>query len=124
MTPESLLRNRFVAWLRSRIPASKWEQAWWLAPALALAILPIGFAGLFVLELIGWAGTGRAGQGLALLALLSGPIVGLLILWSIREAGLKTRSRVRAEWLARFAILGPLLTLLILFWLVRFFHGD
>jgi hypothetical protein len=120
-TNEKLAKRRvFVRWMQIYVPPDWWESIWWVAPAATLALLPLGFSVLALLELLGWSGAGRAGQGLILLALSAGFVVGITTLWSIDEAGLKPDKRARAEWLARFAIVGPFLFVLALFWLSRF----
>src|SRR2546423_11202147 len=114
-------RRLFLLWLKSHVPSAWWEHIWWLAPLATLAIIPLGQPTLYLLGLLGWAGAGRAMQGLILLAVTGGLVVGATVLWSIREANLEPRLYNRALWLARLSVIGPLLTVLIL---VLIFHRD
>lgn len=112
-------RQAVVGWLRQRVPEDTWEQFWWMALAVTLLLLPVGLLVFRLLGMIGWMGAGRASQGLALLAVVSGFVVGSVVLWSVNEAGLKTHALHRAQWFARVAIFGPLFTLLIMFWIAK-----
>lgn len=76
------------------------------------------------LGLLGWPGAGFAIQGLMLLSIVSGPIVGFLVLWAVRQADLKPHIVRRAIWLGWLAIPVPLLLVLTLFWLARLIYGD
>ncbi|HWT01741.1 MAG TPA: hypothetical protein VN256_15955 [Pyrinomonadaceae bacterium] len=119
------LRRRFVVWTRERVPPEWWERTWWLAPALTLALIPVGLPVLLALGwLFNWAGVARASQGLILLAVVSGPVLGFLVLWSIKEADLEPQAQKRSAWLARLAIPGPLLTILTVFWITRLILGE
>lgn len=112
-------RQLFVDWLRASVPPGRWEQVWWAAPAVTLLMLPLGALALRILGLLGWDGAPRATQGLMLLSVFGGVVVGSLILWSVRDAGLEPRLRHRVQWLARFAVVGPFLTLAVMFWIAR-----
>jgi hypothetical protein len=101
------------------VPPNRWEQVWWAAPAVILLLLPLGSLVLRLLALLGWAGAPRATQGLMLLSVFGGVVVGSLILWSVRDAGLEPRFCQRVQWLARFAVVGPFLTLAVMFWIAR-----
>lgn len=109
-------QQSFIRWLRPRVPAERWEQFWWLTPTVALAVLPVGIAVLQLVGKLGWAGAGRALQGLILLSIIAGPAVGFVILWCLRSASLSERLLVRTQWLARLLIVGPILFILFLFW--------
>lgn len=102
-----MTKREFVGWLRERVPPGRWQQVWWLAPTITLFLLPVGTSILQVLARLGWYGAARTTQGLMLLSLISGPVVGSLVLWSVREADLEPHSLNRAQWLARLAVLGP-----------------
>lgn len=114
-------RKLFVLWLKGHVPSNWWGHIWWLAPLATLAINLLGQLTLYLLGLLGWAGAGRATQGLILLAVICGLVVGATVLWSIPEANLEPRIYNRALWLARLSVVGPLLTVLILFLI---FHRD
>jgi hypothetical protein len=113
------MRKEFVNWLRERVPPDWWERIWWIAPAITLLLLPVGVPLLRISGIIGWYGAPRATQGLMELALTSGVIIGSVVLWTAKEAQLSPASLRRAQWLARLAILGPLLTLLVMFWIAK-----
>lgn len=114
-----MTKREFVGWLRERVPPGRWEQVWWLAPTSTLILLPVGAAILQILARLGWYGAARTTQGLMLLAVVGGPVIGSLVLWSVREADLEPQVLNRAQWLARLAVLGPVFTLLIMFWIAR-----
>jgi hypothetical protein len=114
-----MIRRQFISWLRERVPPKRWEQVWWLAPTMILLLLPVGAAILQILGQLGWYGAPQATQGLMLLSVVSGLIVGSVILWTVKEAGLEPRAVSRAQWLARLAVLGPFFTLLVMFWIAR-----
>jgi len=113
------MREEFVNWLRERVPPDWWERIWWIAPAVTLLLLPVGVPLLRLSGMIGWNGAPRATQGLIVFALTSGAVIGSVVLWSAREARLGLDSLRRAQWLARLAVLGPLLTLLVMFWIAK-----
>src|SRR4051812_39422369 len=62
-------------------------------------------------------GVGRATQGLMILSVMGGPIVGTVILWCVDESGLNPQLISRTKWLARLAVVLPLLTLLVMFFI-------
>lgn len=117
------MREKFVDWLRERVAPDRWEQIWWIAPAITLLLLPVGAPLLWLCGIVGgyvgWYGVGRAHQGLALFALTSGVVIGSVVLWSAKAAQLTPNILRRAEWLARVAVIGPLLTLFVMFWIVQ-----
>ena len=113
------MRERLVNWLRERVPPNRWNQIWWQAPAMTLLLLPVGLPLIWLLEILGWDNDGRASQGLALLAVTSGPVVGLVVLWSAKHAQLDPHNLRLSLWLARLAVVGPFLTILALVWLAR-----
>ncbi len=112
-------RREFINWLRERVPPERWEQVWWLAPTVMLLLLPVGAAILQVLGRLGWYGAPIATQGLMLFSVVGGAVVGAVELWSIREADLEPHALNRAQWLARFAVVIPFLTLVVMFWIAR-----
>jgi hypothetical protein len=113
------MREEFVKWLRERVPTIWWDQIWWIAPTITLLLLPIGVPVLWLSGMMGWYGAARATQGLMVLALTSGVGVGCVVLWSVKDAELAPDNLRRAKWLARLAVLGPLLTLLVMFWIAK-----
>ena len=113
------MRQEFINWLRERVPPDRWNQIWWVAPAMTLLLLPVGALLLQLARMTGWYGAARATQGLMVLAITSGIVIGLVVLWSVNLAELDSQILRRSQWLARFAVLGPLLTLLLMFWIVK-----
>ena len=111
-----LSRIEFIQWLRTKIPARRWSQAWWQSSVTILIILPLGIPGLRLLGLLGWNGAPFAMQGLMLASVLGGAAIGSVVLLCIEEAGLPAKEVHRAKWLARLAIIGPVLELLAGFW--------
>jgi hypothetical protein len=110
------MKHEFINWLRTRVPDERWEQVWLGVPVIVLLLLPIGSLILRALAFVGWAGAAQATQGLMLISVAGGVIVGSLVLWSAQDAHLDPSSYQRVLWLGRFAIVGPFLTLLIMFW--------
>jgi hypothetical protein len=103
------------------MPGGWRERCWWLTPTLMALLPPVGLAALFLLGSAGWRGYARAAQGLMLLSVFGGPVVGLLVLWAAGEAGLEPPTLVRARWAARVAVVAPFLTLSFVFWLASKF---
>lgn len=112
-----MLRSKFVEFVRRHVPAGWWERCWWLTPTLMALLLPLSYPVLFLLGSAGWRGYARAAQGLMLLAVFGGPVVGLLVLWAAGAAGLGPSTLVRAKRAARAAVVAPFLTLSFMFWL-------
>lgn len=104
-----------ITWLRVYIPTERWNAAWLLAPTLALLLLPIGAGLLQILSRLGIAGAPRATQALIILSIPLGVLVGSTILLSGDAAELPPVVLSRAKWLARFAVVGPLITVLAFF---------
>jgi len=120
---KTLKSSGFVTWLHTKVPPDQWERIWWLAPCLALLILPLGGPFLTVLGKLGWVGAPRATQALILFSILGGPIIGSVVLWNVGDAGLAVSARRRAKWFAWLAMVGPLLTFLVVSWLANIYLG-
>ncbi len=114
-----MTRGQFIGWLRGHVPSESWEQVWWVTPTLTLLLLPVGAFVLRLLGILGWHGAPEATQGLVLFSVICGLVVGSVMLWSVREAGLDPHALNRAQWLARLTVLGPFFTLLVMFWIAR-----
>jgi hypothetical protein len=110
-------KQEFVGWLRKKVPRDLWEQVWWQLPIIMLLMLPVGALVLHILGRIGWYGAAEATQALMVISVFGGVVVGSIILWCIEEAGLPPLIARRAKWLAGLSIPGPLLTLLLMFWI-------
>jgi hypothetical protein len=78
---------------------------------------------LYVLGRLGWYGAPFATQALILLSVVSGPIIGGVVLWSVGEADLVPSAQRRAKWFACLALVGPLLTFLIMSWVANIIWG-
>lgn len=112
-------RIEFIQWLRAKIPARRWSRVWWQSSLSMVLMLPFGTPLLLLLGLLGWNGAPFAMQGLMLASVLGGLAIGSVVLLCIEAAGLPASEMHRAKWLARVAIIGPVLELLVGFWLAR-----
>ena len=112
-----LSRIEFIQWLRTKVPARNWSQVWWLSSLSMVLMLPIASPVLLLLGLLGWNGAPFAMQGLMLASVLGGVAIGSVVLLCIEAAGLPAKEVHRAKWLARLALIGPVLELLVAFWL-------
>jgi hypothetical protein len=112
-------QERFVRWAESYVPLQRKERIWLIVPVIALGILPIGLFFLRLLEFTEWHGAGRAGQSLILISILFGIASGCAILWVVDYTKLDPHKKVYAKWLARLAVIGPILIILTLFWINR-----
>lgn len=110
-------KQEFVGWLRQKVPPALWDQVWWQMPIIMLLILPVGALVLYILGHLGWHGAAEATQGLMVVSVFGGPIVGAFILWCIEEAGLPPLLVHRAKWLACLSIPGPFLMLFFMSWI-------
>jgi hypothetical protein len=108
------MKRHLIKWLRERVPPSRWEQFWLLTPVTMVLMLPVGSVMLQIIGKLGWQGVGRATQGLMVLSVVGGPIAGAVILWCVDESGLNPQLISRTKWLARLAVVLPLLTLLVM----------
>ncbi|HLA11147.1 MAG TPA: hypothetical protein VJ023_11215, partial [Pyrinomonadaceae bacterium] len=76
-----MTRRQFIVRLREHVPPERWERTWVLAPAVPLLLIPIGVTAIVIAGwLLNWYGMARAAQGVILLAIVSGPIVGSIVL--------------------------------------------
>lgn len=112
------IRRTFVRWLEENVPPEYWEKVWWVTPLTMILLVPVGSPILYGLEFLGLPGGARAIQALMLLTIIGGPVIGFIVLWSVKEANLEPHIRSRAIWLSRLAVPGPFLILLFLFWIV------
>ena len=109
-----LIKDRVISMLREDVPDILWPTVWWLLPLSAILILPLGtlfFQALLYVEI----NTARPLQLLWLCSLVYGPVVGISILVLAGRAGLSITLTNRVKWLARFAVVTPFLSLVLLF---------
>jgi hypothetical protein len=114
-------RTEFVDWLRTNVPVQRWESVWWQFSVFILLMLPIGVPVLYLIGFLGWNGVGRATQGLMMASVVGGVTIGPFVLFCVEQAGLRPIQVHRAKWLARLAIIGPFLELLIMLGLMARF---
>lgn len=109
-----IIKDRVISMLREDVPDVLWPTVWWLLPLSAILILPLGtlfFEALLYLEI----DTVRPLQLLWLCSLVYGPAVGISVLFLAGHAGLSYALTNRVKWLARLAVVSPVLSLLSLF---------
>jgi hypothetical protein len=108
------IKERIISLLRGVVPHVLWSTFWWLLPLSAILLLPVGslfFQALLYLEI----DTVRPLQMLWLFSLVFGPVVGISILGLAGHARLSFTLANRVKWLARIAVVSPILSLWILF---------
>lgn len=112
------LKEQIISLLREDVPEFLWIPSWWLAPLSAIVMLPLG---TLVLEALLYLDidTVRPMQVMWLFALAYGPAVGLTVLFLVGKAGLPISVIGRVKWLARFAVISPILFLFIMFQIAR-----
>jgi hypothetical protein len=108
-----IIREKIVDWFREKIPSNYWTIVWWFIPLSAIFLLPLGLIFTFILGQTGFEAVGRLTQLLILFSLFYGFISGITILSLVDLAELSATNKIK--WLARFAVVTPLLTLLTLF---------
>jgi hypothetical protein len=111
-----MIRKRTVDFLRGQIKPGLWEFVWWIPSVVAIVLLPLGTLFFQLMSVLGFSEP-RAVQLLFLVAIFYGAGIGITTLLLIDKAELSVNLLSRAKWLARFAVVTPLLTLLILFWI-------
>ncbi len=104
-----------LEWLKRQIPSQYWKSCWYAYLAVAIAVLPVGLVLFQVLAFAGLEAAPRITQLLMILSVIGGPVAGFLALWLVDAANLSSRSLISVKWLARIAIVFPILFLLTLF---------
>ncbi len=110
-----MTKTKIVEILREKINPKSWNSFWLLAPTIAIFLLPFGSLFLYILGLIGFEGIGRLTQLLILFSIINGILVGSTVLFLAENLELPEALASKIKWLARFAIVTPLLIVLILF---------
>lgn len=108
-------KGAFVQFLRNLIPNKYWEIVWWIVPLSAIFVLPVGLPVTYVLTMAELDGAPRLTQLLILSSVFYGPVSGTLVLLLVKHAGLSVKSVGRISWLARIAVVTPVLIILTLF---------
>lgn len=111
-----MIKPKVITLLRENIPLYLWNFVWWMPSLLAILLLPIGVLFFESIAQIGFAEP-RGEQLLFILSIFYGVGIGTITLLLVDKAGLSTKLIQKVKWLARFAIITPFLTLLILFWI-------
>lgn len=110
---EGTLRQRFVRHVRRKLPYEWRERIWWVAPALTLILVSMWITILVAIGglLIKFQAEGTTLAGW-LLVMVSGPVVGISVLWSLPELELEESVYRKAVLFACLAVPGTLLEVL------------
>ncbi len=111
-----MIRTKIIIWLRQITPSILWNFVWWFPSFLAVVLLPVGLLFFESIKLVGVAEP-RGEQMLMIFSIFYGIGVGIATLLLVNKAELSANLLQKVKWLARFAIVTPFLTLLILFWI-------
>ena len=108
-------RTKIIEILRKKIDPKFWSSFWLYVPAIALFILPVGLLSTYILGLLGFQGVGRLVQIIIIFSIIYGFLNGTTVLFLANDLGFSPNHTSRIKWLARFAVVTPLLSILILF---------
>lgn len=100
---------------REKINPLLWNLFWLFAPMAAIFLLPFGLLGTYILGLMGLEGVGRLDQMLIMFSITYGILIGTTVLLLADKLELPEILLNKIKWLSRFAVVTPLLTILILF---------
>jgi ABC-type sulfate transport system permease component len=109
------MRKQIINVLKDKIPSNLWINFWWFISVSAIILLPIGLVFTYFLGLSGFEGSERLTQILILFSVFYGLIVGIFILLLVDYADIQSNLISKIKWLARFAVVAPILTILTLF---------
>ncbi len=101
--------------MREKIGLKFWKPFWIFAPLVAIILLPFGSIITYVLGLVGFEGIGRLNQALIMFSVLYGFFIGIIILFLANKLEFRSNLTNKIKWLARFAIITPILTVLVMF---------
>ncbi|MFN0140399.1 MAG: hypothetical protein ACKVQW_09995 [Pyrinomonadaceae bacterium] len=110
-----MTRTIIIGRLKGLIPEKHWKGVWWFLPSFAIILLPFGSLFLQILAYMGFEDAPRLTQLLMAFSVLFGPAIGLSCLFFVDYAGFPPTHADRLKWLARIAVVFPLLLLLTLF---------
>jgi fructose-specific phosphotransferase system IIC component len=110
-----MTKTEIVEILREKINPKFWNSFWLFVPATAILLLPFGLTSIYILGLIGFEGVGRLTQLLILFSIIYGFLIGVTVLLLADKLEIPPSIINKVKWLARFAIVTPLLSILILF---------
>lgn len=111
-----MVKTKIVDWIQENIPSNLWNFIWWFPSFLAIVLLPVGLLFFESIALAGFAEP-RGEQLLMILSIFYGVGIGTVTLLLVGKAEISAKFLQKVKWLARFAIVTPFLTLLILFWI-------
>ncbi|HXH69575.1 MAG TPA: hypothetical protein VNI60_04425 [Pyrinomonadaceae bacterium] len=110
-----ITKTKIVEIVREKINPKFWNTFWLFAPTTAIFILPVGLLSIYILGLIGFEGVGRLTHLLILFSITYGILIGVTVLLLADKLEIPKNLTDKIKWLARFAIVTPLLSILILF---------
>ena len=114
-------RTKIVEILRGKINPKFWNSFWVFAPATAIFLLPIGIIFLRNLDLLGIELEPEEGEKLVhlliLFSIIYGILIGATVLLLADKLEVSANLINKIKCLAIFAIVAPLLSFLILFWI-------
>lgn len=114
-------RTKIVEILREKINPKFWNSFWLFAPATAIFLLPIGLMFLRNLGLLGLKVEPEEGERLVhllmLFSIIYGILIGVTVLLLADKLEVPLNLTNKIKWLAVFAIVTPLLSILILIWI-------
>ncbi len=111
-----MIRTKIIIRLREIIHSVLWNFIWWFPSFLAILLLPVGVLFFESIKLVGFAEP-RGEQMLMIFSIFYGIGIGTGTLLLVNKAELSAKLLQKVKWLARFAIITPFLTLLVLFWI-------
>ncbi len=107
--------SNLVVAMKERIAPKFWKPFWFFAPMSAMFLLPFGLLVTYILGFIGFEGVGRLNQLLILFSVFYGFFIGTAVLFFADKLELISNFADKVKWLGRFAIVTPILTILVLF---------
>lgn len=110
-----MMRQIILESLKRQIPSQHWRSFWYASLTVAIAVLPVGLLLLQGLSYFGFEAAPRMTQLLMVFSVIGGAGAGFLALWLVNSAGFPSNSIIFIKWLARIAVVFPLLFLLSLF---------
>ena len=110
-----MTKTKIIEIMPEKINPKFWNSFWIFAPTAAIFLLPFGALLTYILSLLGFEGIGRLNQLLILFSITYGCLIGTTILLLADKLEIPLNLTNKIKWLARFAIITPLLTILILF---------
>jgi hypothetical protein len=110
-----MTRKTLIDWLASKAPMSRSVKYWIFLTLSAIFLLPLGLPFFYSLTYIGVEDAPRLIQLLMLVSVPYGFVIGVGILSLIDFTDFSRLAIFRVKWLARIAVVSPILILLTLF---------